>query len=112
MKVRNPFYLSKRWKDTRLKVLRRDRYICQECGAKCLGKSRGLPSPQVDHILELKTHPQLAYSMDNLRTLCKSCHSKRTLLDTMGRAKPQIGADGFPVENLEHIADNFQIVSR
>ena len=103
MKARNPFYLSKRWKETRLKVLRRDRYICQQCGAKCLGKSKGLPAPQVDHELELKTHPHLAYEMSNLRVLCKPCHSKRTILDTMGRTKPEIGIDGFPVEELTHI---------
>jgi 5-methylcytosine-specific restriction endonuclease McrA len=80
-----------------LKVLRRDRYICQECGAKCLGKSKGLPAPQVDHIEELKVSPDKAYDLSNLRVLCKPCHSKRTILDTMGRAKPEIGPDGYPV---------------
>ena len=97
MKKANPFYLSKKWKATRLIVLRRDRYICALCGAKCLGKAKGLPTPQVDHIQELKTHPHLAYELSNLRVLCKPCHSKRTILDTIGRTKPEIGPDGYPV---------------
>ena len=98
MKVRNPFYLSKRWKDTRLKVLRRDRYICQECGAKCLGKSRGLPSPQVDHTIDLKKAPELAYTMSNLKTLCPSCHSRKTMNEIHSRGKPLIGEDGYVIE--------------
>ena len=98
-KVADRFYLSPKWKDTRLKVLRRDRYICQECGCKCLGKKLGRPSPEVDHVLPRKEYPQLAYDMGNLRTLCKSCHSKRTMMDNIGRDKPLIGPDGYPVES-------------
>jgi 5-methylcytosine-specific restriction protein A len=97
VKVRNPFYLTPKWKATRLQVLRRDRYYCQECGALCLGKKRGMPSPQVDHIEDLKDAPNKAYDMSNLRTLCMSCHSKKTILTTMGKAKPEIGADGYPI---------------
>lgn len=95
----DPFYLDKRWKAVRLAVLRRDRYICQECSAKCLGKAKGMPSPEVDHILPRKEHPELAFTLSNLRTVCKSCHSRRTILDTMGAAKPEIGLDGYPVED-------------
>ena len=78
-------------------ALRRDRYICQLCGAKCLGKAKGKPSPEVDHIKPVKTHPDLKLSLTNLRTLCKPCHSRHTILGTIGRVKPEIGLDGYPV---------------
>jgi hypothetical protein len=37
--------------------------------------------------------------MSNLRVLCHPCHSKRTILDTMAKAKPEIGLDGYPLES-------------
>ena len=96
-KVADRFYLSPKWKDTRQKVLRRDGYICQECGCKALGKRFGRPTPEVDHILPRKEYPKLAYDMSNLRTLCKPCHSRRTIMDTKGITRPLIGPDGYPV---------------
>lgn len=97
-KVGDRFYLEQKWKRVRLEALRRDRYICQLCGAKCLGKKRGKPSPEVDHIQPVKDRPDLAYELSNLRTLCKSCHSRHTLLGTIGQSKPAIGVDGYPIE--------------
>jgi 5-methylcytosine-specific restriction endonuclease McrA len=95
----DPFYLTKRWKKLRAQVIRRDGYICQECKAKCLGKKHNKPAPEVDHIHQRKTHPHLAYDPSNLRTLCKPCHSRRTMLDNIGNTKPKIGIDGYPVES-------------
>ena len=98
MKAVDPFYTSKRWRDIRIKVIRRDKYKCQQCGVLCLGKAKGKPSPEVDHIQERKTHPQLAYNMGNLQVLCRSCHSKKTINTMHSQGKPLIGADGYVVQ--------------
>jgi 5-methylcytosine-specific restriction protein A len=52
------------WPERRLRVLRRDGYRCQECGA---------PATEVDHVGSPYDH-----SMSNLRALCSDCHRKRT----------------------------------
>ncbi len=74
------FYKSRAWRETREIVLRRDNYECQEC--KKQGKVTTInpekhKSLDVDHILELETHPELAHDLDNLVTLCISCHNKK-----------------------------------
>jgi 5-methylcytosine-specific restriction protein A len=94
----DPFYISKAWEAVRTTVLRRDRYICNHCQAKCLGKAKGMPSPNVDHIKPRRTHPELELDPHNCRTLCHSCHSKVTKADQLDR--PAIGADGYPLEAL------------
>ena len=96
-KVANPFYMSNEWKALRLQALRRDRYICQHCGAKCLGKAKGMPSPQVDHIKTIRERPDLKLSLGNVRTLCHSCHSRHTMADQLN--KPEIGLDGWPIQS-------------
>ena len=98
MKVANPFYKSREWMDLRDKTLKRDRYICQMCGVRCLGKKKDLPSPQVDHIETIRDRWDLRLTPSNLRVLCKPCHSKHTILGEIGKRKPEIGIDGYPVE--------------
>ena len=99
-KVADPFYSSSEWIRLRLKALSRDRYTCVSCGFK--GESRDL---QVDHILPRKTHPQLRLVIDNLRTLCRPCHSNagtsmgRKGGSVISKIKPKIGLDGFPVRS-------------
>ena len=92
----DPFYLTPEWKALRLERIRLDRYICQHCGVKCLGKAKGMPAPQVDHVKPRRLCPSMAMDIDNLRTLCHSCHSKRTKADQLDR--PPIGLDGYPIE--------------
>lgn len=74
------FYKSKQWRDVREQVLKRDNYECQACKRQgkvtTIDKSKH-KSLDVDHILELESHPELAYDMDNLETLCVSCHNKK-----------------------------------
>ena len=94
----DPFYVSPQWKAIRLKALRRDDYRCQECDAHCLGKKRNKPTPHVDHIIPRKESPKLALVLSNLRTLCASCHSKRSAMARTDWDKPAIGLDGYPVE--------------
>ena len=64
---------TKRWKALRLEVLRRDDWQCVRCPER-----RRL---EVDHILPVKTHPELAFDMSNLQTLCGPCHARKTRIE-------------------------------
>lgn len=66
-------YKSKRWKSKRLAILRRDKYLCQEC--KKYGKIK--EAVTVHHIKHADTHPELAYDDNNLESLCQGCHNKK-----------------------------------
>jgi 5-methylcytosine-specific restriction endonuclease McrA len=46
--------------------------LCVMCGA---------PATQVDHINPISTNPELRLAPSNLRSLCHSCHSRRTARD-------------------------------
>lgn len=70
------FYKSKEWQSVREKALERDNYECQLC--KENGKVTTIDDAklEVHHIKEVKTHPLLALSLSNLKTLCVSCHNE------------------------------------
>ncbi len=44
--------------------------VCNYCGKSCKG--------QVDHIKPVSLYPELAYDKDNIQSLCKECHHKKT----------------------------------
>ena len=67
------FYRSARWQRLRAQVLRRDKYLCQEC--KRYGRMR--PAQMVHHIKHLDEYPELAYDPKNLQSLCLQCHNKK-----------------------------------
>jgi len=82
------FYDSAAWKHKRLQILTRDHHECQDCrkrltaaavaGEILNGKDRMIRrAEEVHHIKELKEHPELALSDDNLVSLCISCHNLR-----------------------------------
>jgi 5-methylcytosine-specific restriction endonuclease McrA len=68
------FYSSLQWKSTRLLVLRRDLYTCQECF--------GNRAQEVHHIIELTPENindiTVSLNPDNLLSLCHTCHTKIT----------------------------------
>ncbi|MEH7490843.1 HNH endonuclease [Neobacillus niacini] len=66
------FYKGKDWMSLRLVALRRDNQECQNC--KSRGKYR--KADCVHHMKEVKDHPELALSLDNLQSLCNSCHNE------------------------------------
>lgn len=68
----NNFYTQKKWKQLRKKILKRDGYKCQQC--KRYGKN--VPAVTVHHIKHLDEYPELAYTTNNLVSLCKKCHNK------------------------------------
>lgn len=68
-----PVIRSRRWKALRLEALRRDGFACRECGAR--GRL------EVDHIQPVREAPELAYSLDNVQSLCRSCHTRKTRIE-------------------------------
>ncbi len=72
------FYKSKPW--LRLRDLKRQRNpLCEDC----LAEGRTVLMAEVHHIKSRKTHPELALDLENLRSLCSSCHSRYA---TFGRS--------------------------
>jgi len=80
---RQAFYKSWEWRAVRqLKLAQKP--LCEEC----LKKDILTPATDVDHIQDLVDAPWLCLIMDNMRSLCKSCHSKKTLSSMYGQETP------------------------
>jgi len=62
------FYESLEWKNTRIEVLKRDKYICQCCGSQA--------SRNVHHLNSPMFSPELSLDPKNLIVLCDECHKK------------------------------------
>lgn len=63
---------------------------------RCKAKGRVTVATQWDHIVPLAKGGQDDES--NLQGLCDDCHREKTAEDFGHRARPRIGADGWPVE--------------
>jgi hypothetical protein len=63
------------YKQWRKSVFERDNYTCLMCGDNKGGNL------EADHIKPFSTHIEIRFSIENGRTLCKSCHKKT---DTWG----------------------------
>ena len=74
--ARQKFYHSKEWKILRNFMLSRQP-LCDHC----LKKDRITVATEVDHIRDIKDAPELRLSMNNLRTLCQSCHNTKSARD-------------------------------
>ena len=61
--------LQSKWLRTKRAAFERDGYKCQICGSQ-----KNLCG---HHVKERAKHPELAYEIDNIITLCKSCHAKQ-----------------------------------
>ncbi len=48
---------------------------CEECAKS---KPISVPAHEVDHVLPRHTHPSLKLDINNLQSLCKECHGKKT----------------------------------
>jgi 5-methylcytosine-specific restriction endonuclease McrA len=69
MALRDPSHRElglQKWKDQRIRVLKRDGYICAYCGQE---------ADQVDHVIPRKAGG--THDMENLVACCKSCNSKK-----------------------------------
>jgi 5-methylcytosine-specific restriction endonuclease McrA len=70
-KIRN----SKKLKEWRLKVFKRDNWTCQECGKR--SKKNHYLRIEAHHIKPFASFPELRFKIDNGLTLCKKCHNKK-----------------------------------
>ncbi len=64
------FYKTRIWSVLRQQALDRDHYVCQYCGQP--------NSKTVDHIVPIEYDQQRMASIDNLATICRECHRKKT----------------------------------
>lgn len=89
---------NSQWDRLRLVVLKRDNYLCQECMRQ--GKLTPLCVKPHDHAVDHripKAHGGTD-DMDNLQSICQSCHSAKTARDEGWNRAKTIGGDGWPVE--------------
>ena len=87
------FYKTPDWHRLRYKCMRRDNWMCCECGAYCKGKNKA----HVDHIKGRRKFPDLAMDLNNLQTLCTHCHNSHKKRDDLD---PNRGAtaEGYPID--------------
>jgi len=69
-------YNSKRWKLLRRKKLNANP-ICEECEKEL--------ATEVDHVVDIHTRPDLAFTWSNLRSLCSPCHGTKTNAEVRSR---------------------------
>lgn len=70
------FYSSTAWAKCRLMKLARDP-LCEDC----LAEGRLTQGEIVHHVIHYQDRPDMAYHLDNLRTVCRSCHAKEHLYE-------------------------------
>lgn len=77
---------DRQWQVVREQALKRDEYICQTCK----NKGRAVPATIVDHSKAFhgKADP-LRLDLDNLVSLCRSCHSHKTNRQDGGFGNPK-----------------------
>ena len=70
--MHDPYYDTARHKRWRERVLRKDKYLCQECAR--YGKRT--TATHAHHVKPRAERPDLACVVSNGRALCTSCHDK------------------------------------
>ena len=81
-KETDPFYSTWAWRAVRQKALERDLFECVLCAREgryaLSGAGRIVPvrATMVHHIKPRKEYPELALVLDNLMSLCDSCHER------------------------------------
>ena len=74
--VKNALRKTKAYKEWRRAIFLRDNYMCVQCGIRFIKGVTGRVYLEADHIKPYAHFPELRLSLDNGRTLCKSCHIK------------------------------------
>lgn len=67
----DPHYWSARHRAWRAAVLRRAKYLCQECAR--YGKR--VPATHAHHIMPREIYPEKQYDTSNGMALCHACHN-------------------------------------
>ncbi|MDR6883125.1 HNH endonuclease signature motif containing protein [Bacillus sp. 3255] len=65
------FYNSTDWQKVRKQALTRDNYLCR----RCFSKKKLVPADMVHHIIPLRDDREKGLDLDNLESLCNSCHN-------------------------------------
>lgn len=83
------FYNSSLWLCKRTEALNRDNNECQKC------KTKGLftPADCVHHKKHVRKYPHLALELDNLTSLCNSCHDEEHPEKLKKSFKPQLNIE-------------------
>ena len=68
----NNYYNNKKHREWREKVLRKDKYLCQEC----LRYGKKVTATHAHHIKPVDEYPELRYKVENGRALCLKHHNK------------------------------------
>lgn len=63
----NRFYASAEWKGVRQQALKRDCFVCAGCGGV---------ADTVHHLVEVRVDWSKRLDIDNLQSVCRSCHNK------------------------------------
>ena len=71
-KIATKFYKSTQWVKVRRQVMVRDNLLCQHC----LDVKKITKANMVHHIIELKRDWSKRLELNNLISLCNTCHNK------------------------------------
>ena len=80
--TKKQIYKDPRYLRARAAALARDKYLCQECrkyGRITTEDGESDKKKKIlltHHIKSIEEHPELAFDVDNLVTVCWSCHNK------------------------------------
>ncbi|SFR40561.1 hypothetical protein SAMN04488005_1519 [Yoonia tamlensis] len=81
------WYKTARWQKLRLKVLKRDGYVCQQTAVLLVGAYPADDSAVVDHKVPHRGDPKLFWDIDNLQSVSKAYHdSTKQSLERRGLA--------------------------
>ena len=101
----DPFYSSKKWRETRAGFLRKHPWCCV-----CMQIGMRVRAVEVDHHIAIRKggHP---FHEANLRGMCKTHHSQKTIYvdgqhKHVGKVLTVTGPDGFPVNQEVTIHGN------
>lgn len=76
------FYNSPPWRKLRKEKINKNP-LCEHC----IKENKITPAEEVDHILTIINRPDLALHYNNLQSLCKKCHIKKTTEDNKGKQR-------------------------
>lgn len=65
-----PFYNSSEWRNMRSIIYQREKGKCQRCGRFIFGRNA-----HIHHVVPIKKDPTLKLEENNLKLLCRNCHS-------------------------------------
>ena len=84
-KIGKYIFRTKRWAVVRLQVLKRDGFMCQQCGSvRRLEVDHKNPIPKEWHTVRFDP-----FQTRNLQVLCCECHSRKTRSDNGAPVDPE-----------------------